>query len=60
METQEKIFKAMQEVQTEIGRFSPHHKKSVMIKKKNDLFNKVAIKYGVKPDNLKNIYFGSR
>jgi len=57
---QENIFNAIKEAHQTIGRFSAHQTKSTAIEQKGEELGKIALKYGINPEGLKNIYFGKK
>lgn len=55
---QESVFKAMTEAHKVIGGYTAHRSKSNTMAKKGKTLDRIAIKHGISPTHLNNVYFG--
>jgi hypothetical protein len=57
-EIQSAVFLAIQEAHQIIGGYAAHRSVSNIMNRKGKVLDKLAVKYGISPKHLNNVYFG--
>jgi hypothetical protein len=59
-EIQDKVFKAITEAHKAIGGYTRHRAETEMMRQKCKTLDKIAVKHGISPTHIHNVYFGKR
>jgi hypothetical protein len=59
-EIQDKVFKAISEAHKKIGNYTRHRGETDIMKLNGKILDTIAIKHGISPTHIHNVYFGKR